>query len=339
MNDITSELLEAHIAHELKLFNEEEFQKTIETWVNSTWENLSDIITDEWLSVDHIMVYIQKYVQDWPISAGITEIAGECSRQFLSNPIHSKTKLSDIFPHDLWDYIVEKNANKDSVLQKEAHKIINSTVFSKMLSDALYYGIRSYILEENVVMKTFPPIASILKRGKKVVIGALPNLEGNIENNIKKFIEENLESSISRSEKYLMRYSEKLIQGYGDEIWEGVFTKPITEHIKSVNDEDMEDYIIFGLDFWQNFRKTEFFYETSREAVQIIFDKYKDFSVPEMLTDLGISKKIITEEGFRSCAPLIKKLMDSGKLENMIRTHLESFYHSDAAEKILQFPK
>lgn len=337
MNVIASRLLEAHVDFEMNLLKEENLRQTIETRINSAWENLENVPVRNWVSVELLLFYMKRYVVDFPISGAVTEIIGECSRRFLSFPVHSTTQLKDIFDRELWDYIVEKSASMESFRESQFHRITNSQVFTETLSDAIYNGIKSYLLEENLLMKAFPQLSSFLQQGKKTAVKGRPEVESTVQESIKRFIADNIERKIQRSEKYVSHFFTKdRLMDYGDEIWDNTFHLPLAEHFSQITEDDMEDFIIFGYEFWTKFRKTPFFEEVYTEIIHIIFEMYQDFSVPEMLVDLGFTKSILVEEGYQSLAPVIKTLQESERLERFVRAHLESFYQSSEVDTILK---
>ncbi|MBF0353429.1 MAG: hypothetical protein HQM11_20550 [SAR324 cluster bacterium] len=330
MEDLRSRLLEAHVNHELQRFQDNTLPATIQTWVNFILDSLKDVAVHEWLSPEKINETIKKYAVDFPISGGVTEVVGECSRKFLDFPIHASTELKDIFNREQWDYIVEKLANMETFRNRKIHQMLNSQVGIQTVTDILFQSIKEYLFNENILVKTFPGIARLLQQGRQAV-ESMPEFENSLSRNIHLFIENNLGKILKNSEKYIqVHLTRERLMDYGDEVWNTYFNKSLSKHFGEITSEDMEDFLIFGFDFWLYFRKTTFFIEVYQEIVQLIWEKYKDFSVLDMLEDLGITRTVILEEVQNSGIPILRKLRTTGKMEQLVRLHLESFYQSNA---------
>ena len=65
------------------------------------------------------------------------------------------------------------------------------------------------------------------------------------------------------------------------------------------------------------------------------FDKYGEFTLRELLDELGIGREIMRREALRFAPPVLATLHEKGLLEPYVRRHLEGFYRSDAALAIL----
>ena len=116
------------------------------------------------------------------------------------------------------------------------------------------------------------------------------SLEVAIENKVKSYIESNLESTIRRSEKSLINYfDETRIVDTGEEIWESIAETKLSKYFTAIDDNDMEDFIVIGYDFWLHFRKTKYFKGIYTELVKYFFKKYGDKELDVILEDIGVT--------------------------------------------------
>ncbi len=162
------------------------------------------------------------------------------------------------------------------------------------------------------------------------------SLEVAIESKVKSYIESNLESTIRRSEKSLINYfDETRIVDTGEEIWESIAETKLSEYFSTIDDNDMEDFIVIGYDFWLHFRKTKYFKGIYTELVKYFFKKYGDRELDVILEDIGVTEEMVIGELIEIIAPGIEKALSIGYLEERIRARLEDFYFSKKAAALI----
>jgi hypothetical protein len=84
-------------------------------------------------------------------------------------------------------------------------------------------------------------------------------------------------------------------------------------------------------EFWQRYRKTEFFRRISSEAIDHFFRKYGQATVAAVIDDMGVNERMVTSEVLALVQPMLDQAARSGALERSIRGRLEAFYRSSAA--------
>ncbi len=337
--DILHRLLEAHVAWELDQFKNDGYRQTIKQEVSAIFEWTQKIKLNDIVTAPQIIGLIKRNVVDLPIAGGVTELSGEMSQKVLASRHNKKTQLQDIFPRNQYDDIIDKVVSLESARNTLIHRIVTSTAYSRQISELLFNGIKEYVLEENIIARKVPGVSSLIKMGKFAVSKTLAPLESLIEETVKSYIESNLELTLRRSEKSLVAYfNENRIVDAGEQIWDAVSEKHLSDYFSTIDANDMEDFIIIGYDFWQHFRKTRYFEGIYTELVKYFFKKYGNKELDVILEDVGVSEKMVVEELCEVVSPGIETALSMGYLEERIRARLSSFYGSKQAAAALSPP-
>ncbi|MBC2716481.1 MAG: hypothetical protein HF978_14345 [Desulfobacteraceae bacterium] len=336
MHDLIHQFLEAHVAHELNRFKDNGYIQTIKEEVSAVFEWVKKIKLKDVMPVEQILGLIKRNVVELPVAGGVTELAGEMSQKVLASRQNKKTSLEDIFARKQYDDIVDKVVSLKKARDDSIRRFVNSSVYSQQISEVLFTGIKEYMLAENIIAKKVPGVSSLIKVGKFAVNKTMPSLEVAIEKKVKSYIESNLENTIRRSEKSIINYfDETRIVDTGEEIWESIAKTKLSEYFSAIDDNDMEDFIIIGYDFWLHFRNTKYFKGIYTELVKYFFKKYGDRELDVILEDIGVTRKMVINELIEIIAPGIEKALSIGYLEERIRARLESFYLSKKAASII----
>ncbi|MBF0450161.1 MAG: hypothetical protein HQK75_05625 [Candidatus Magnetomorum sp.] len=331
-NEQKIELLENHVQFELDRLMGEGYKQTIEEEISAAFEWFNKIQLQDLVTSEQIIELIRRIVIEAPVSGGITELAGEMSRNVLTSLQNQKTLLEDIFAQKQFDEIIDKAA----ILKKARNEIINrvmgSATYAKLITNIVYTGIKGYLLMENIIPKQIPIIPGLVKKGLDIVNNVIPLLtvlEAAIDHRLKTYIENNIEKMVRRSKLFLIEFlDDNQILETGDEIWEAIAKNPLSEYFSNIDSNDMEDFIIIGFEFWFHFRRTPYFEEISKELVQYFFKKYGNEYLDVLLDDLGVTKEMIIYEIIEMLSPAIQTLLSTGYLEERIRARLSAFYLS-----------
>lgn len=340
MSDLIHQILEAHIEHELNRFKDEGYKQTIEEEVTAIFEWVKKIKLKDIVTADQILGIIRRNVVELPVAGGVTELAGEMSQKVLASRLNKKTALEDIFDRKQYDDIIDKVGSLQNARKDLIRRLVNSSVYSRQISEVLFVGIKEYILSENIIAKKVPGMSSLIKVGKFAVNKTMHSLEVAIENKVKSYIESNLGNTIKRSERSLNDYFNKTqIVDMGEEIWESIASAKLSEYFSTIDANDMEDFIVIGYEFWLHFRKTPYFKGIYTELVKHFFKKYGDRELDVILEDVGVTREMVIHELTEIIAPGVEKALSIGYLEERIRARLESFYLSANAASLVEKKK
>jgi len=357
MKDLITKLLEAHIEHELNAFKNGAYKKKVREEISTLFRWITHIKLKDISNPEQINEFIQRKVVDSPVPGGITELIGEMSRKVLTSIHNEKTLFEDIFLRKQFDIIMDKGISLTEVRTFLIKKILNSTVYSKLISTMIYTAIKEYLITESKMAQNIPGLSSLIHIGKNTVNiaeslpmvssvinvckesinDAFPLFETEIENRIISYIETTLESRIQHSENFLLELlNEKHLNTLTDQIWDLISKNSLSDYYSTLNANDMEDFILIGYDFWLHFRKTPYFKNIYQELVSYFFEKYGDNEIDIIIEDMGVDEEMVINDIIQLISPGIETALDIGYLEERIRYRLESFYFSEKAASLLK---
>ena len=336
MKDILERLLEAHVRHELARFKGPRVRKAVEQEVNAAFQWTREVRLNDLVTPEMVLAVIRRNVVDLPLSGGAAELAAEMSRRVLASRHNRKTTLGDIFARKAFDDIVEKAVGLRNARSRLIHLSVHTSAYTGLISDVVYTLIKDYLLKGSLLARRMPGMHSLTRLGKEAVNRAIPDLELTMETRIKEFIQTNLTKTLSLSEGFLLEFlEENRIVEIADEIWNSVAGVPLSEHFSFIDADDMEDFIVIGIEFWQHFRKTRYFQDIYTEIVRAFFEKYGSKEVSVILEDVGITRQMVIEEITEILTPGIRKALETGYLEQRIRERLTDFYRSKKAASLV----
>jgi len=336
MNDTLQRLLEAHVRHELARFKGPRLKKDVEREVNAAFEWVQQVRLKDLVTPETVLSVIRRDVVELPLAGGTAELAGEMSRRVLSSRHNRRATLQDIFPRKTFDDIVDKAVGLRNAGSRMIHLSVHTAAYTGLISDVVYTLIRDYMLKGTLLARRMPGVQSLSRLGREAVGKAMPDLELAVESRIKEFIQSNLKRTLARSERFLLEFlSGDRIVEIADQVWGSVAAVPLSEHFSSIDAEDMEDFLIIGIEFWEHFRKTSYFQGIYTEIVRAFFQKYGGRDVSVILEDMGVTRQKVIEEILEIVTPGIRTALETGYLEQRIRQRLAGFYDSKKAASLV----
>jgi hypothetical protein len=336
MKKTLERLLEAHVRHELARFKGSRLRKAVEQEVNAAFEWIQEVRLVDLVTPETVLSVIRRDVVELPLSGGAAELAGEMSRRVLSSRHNRKTTLEDIFARKPFDDIVDKAVGLRNARSRLIHLSVHTAAYTGLISDVLYTLIRDYMLKGTLLARRMPGVHSLSRLGREAVNKAMPDLELAVETRIKEFIQFNLKKTLALSERFLLEFLEgDRIVEIADQIWDSVARVPLSEHFGTLDADDMEDFIIIGIEFWEHFRKTSYFRGIYTEIVRAFFQKYGKKEVSVILEDVGVTRQMVVEEIMQVVSPGVRKALETGYLEQRIRERLADFYSSKKVSSLV----
>ncbi|MGH8460969.1 MAG: hypothetical protein ACRESS_05135 [Stenotrophobium sp.] len=328
-------LLDAHVHFVLNRLKGESLQALVEIELDAALVNAGHLTLNDCVTRKMIKETALTYAADLELGGGIPELVGDIARVLYAHEAHAHTRFGDILSDTGFGEILDKALELKSLRRKLVHEAIANPLYATFASDLLYHGIKGY-LAQNAVTRNIPGASSMLKLGKSVMSKATPGLEASIEDSLKKYISKTVRSTTSGSAKFLLDHADDdTIREIAFGMWDRLKHSKIAVLRDDISSLDVEDGFVSAYEFWRALRKTDYYRTLIGAGIDSFFDKYGDLSLAELLEDLGISRPMMIAEAMRYAPHVLKALNRKKMLEPLIRRNLESFYHSAAAQAIL----
>jgi len=336
MDHLTLALLEAHVQHELSRFSSKNSRMMIREETAAVFQALRTSKLNDILKPEQIIEIIARNVVAFPITQAITALAADIGERVLKHDQNQSTALRDIIPRGISDATIKKISTLKRARQELVHRLVSSSVYSQQISEALFSGIKEYLLTENILAQKVPGLASLIKFGKFAVNKTLHPLELAVEKTVKAYIEANLGNTLKRSETSINDHFEspEIIE-LSAQIWATIAKDKVSEYFELLDTDDLGEFIAIGMDFWLHFRSTAYFRNIYTDIVMQFFDKHGDRELSNIASDFGLTEKRISAELQHLLPPVFATLLANGFLEERIRARLQHFYQAPRTAKLL----
>ena len=233
----------------------------------------------------------------------------------------------EVVPREVYDSVIEILIGLKALRLRITHQIVSNSVYSMLISDVLYHGIKDFVLTENMLAKNIPGASSLVKLGRKSLNVAAPKLETGIDKQLVKFINANIQTTIAQSETFLDNTLDApTMRKLGGEVWDANAARTMAEVCGDIDAAAVDAAIDVARQFWLHYRQTELFHALVAEIVEGFFERYGERDVRALLEEMGVTQDVILEEAYAFAIPVIERGLETGYLERRIRKRLGAFY-------------
>jgi len=340
MKDATQDraraLLDAHVAYVLEQTRGPALAAFIDNEIDAALRDAESIRLDEAVSRDLIKATVHTYAIDLEVSGAIPELVGDISRALLTHETHGRTSLHDLVSDRIFEQFLEKLLELRELREWVVHEIVAQPMYAEVATDTLIEAMHGYVASRTSRASRVPGVAAALRAGRKLGGDALPRLEDAIDESIREYLKKHLVEILGRSERFLIaHFDEERVRALLLEVWDAVKKRKVDSALGTVSARDVEDLFVIGYEYWRELRGTEFYRGMIDGGIDGVFDKYGDFTLRELLEELGITREIMRQEAMRFGPYVIERLHEKGMVEPYVRRHLAGFYESDVVSGIL----
>lgn len=330
----TDAMLEAHVRYELQRLSRRHLKQTIKEEVGAALEWLAEVRINAVASEAEVLAAIRRNVIRMPIPAEVKTAMRENVALVYDALLQDTTTAEDLLSREVFDAIVEIIIGLEDLRGEITHQVVSSSVYSRLISNVLYHGIKSFLLTENVLAKNIPGASSLVRLGRRSLNAASPKLEGGIDRQLIKFINANLQETIAESETFLdTALDPTLMRKLGDEVWATNASTEIGELTAYVDTDSLRASVDVVENFWLHYRQTPLFANLVAEVVRHFFARYGEQDVRSFLATMAITEDVAMREANALIMPWLEQARDSGYAERRLRARLGAFYAQyDATE-------
>jgi hypothetical protein len=332
MIELAEKLLSAHVQHELARLQGDPLSRTLEEQVSATFRWFAQIKLDDVATHAQIIGVMERYVSEFRVGGGIAELAGEMAQLVLSSPASASTRVDQILP----DASYEEFATKLVGLSNAWHEL-----FKLVSESAAFAEISGQLVSRALVglMLARKPARSKSRSAlaRKLQEQVLPAAAQRLTKLITRSFAKQKQRFAQESQKHMVETLDPVrLRAILDEIWDAVSPMRLSEAFALIDGYDLEDLVVLGYEFWQGYRKSDYFRQISSEMVEHFFEKYGQGSVASLIEDMGVNEQMVGHELITFLGPIFARARETGFLEQHIRARLEPFYRSPALNEILR---
>lgn len=328
-------LLEAQLQFYLNDLTGNALKQLVKAEAEYAFDVLTEVTLSKAVSKKKVAKTAHRYAIDMEIGGAIPELFGEIAQVIYTFEQSETTPIGDLVSDEIAEAFINKVFEQNSVLDHTVNNVRSSKAFRDFITDLVVTVMKGYLAEQSGWLKS-----GTVSKGTKVLrnwIGNVaPELEDTVENQIRKITESAVENSLEMFDEVMES------QQYRDTahnttlaLWDQVKTWPVSRFRTYVSEEDLQDFMVLGYEFWHEFRHTEYLENCIQTGVDFVFKKYGRKPIGELLTDFGIEREMVIGEILNYAPDLAKLIESTGLAEAFLRRHLTRFYESTEAKAIL----
>lgn len=320
-------LLDAHLQFCLQQLAPERLNPLLREELAELYQQLDRISLGEALAADKIKITAHRYALEMDYGGGIPELFGEIAHLIYQHPAQDSTTLGAIFQHALAQEFFEKAFEADGIIDRFLQKVQKSTPFQGFLSDVILLALKGYVLEENVLVKKIPVLASSLQKLRDLLDDRFNGVQDNIAQTTRTLLGASIDRTLGMLDQLLDHdsYREQALDATLN-LWDEMRRQPVSQFREFTSAQDLQEWMVLGYEFWRRFRQTEYLKTFINTAVDFVFSKYGDESLQKILTDFGVTYEMIEREILHYSEGLAGLAVNKGIAETLLRRHLERFY-------------
>ncbi len=335
MHPLAQTLLDAHTRQLLQQLSTEQLQQTVPSEITAVISAIADRPIVTLVDLDALKRLLRQQILQRPAPDLLRQINLDLARHLLALPLQRQTRVADLVASGHIETLIDRLLDLEDLRRDVVNAVLASPVYSDVLSDLLYNGIRDYLLEDNILTKKVPGMSSLMKLGKGMV-NRMGGLEEGIERTIKQTIAKNLRASLELSEQLIEkackgpRLRQTLL-----EAWTKARGLSLDKFTAYVGERELVDTESMLHTFWEDVRQTPYASTLLNAIVDAIAASLAELTLAQTLAQLDLDVAAIGTEVLACIEPALAQLRQSGHLEQRLRAHLSLFYASPEVTQLL----
>lgn len=334
---VLARLRDAHVEHVMRQLSGDELRDQLALEVEALYERLQSVTLSEIAPAERVQAYLVTLVQTAPITPELKETVVAIGQALRSADTNKDVKLGHFITRGHYDRVVQQLAQLDELRGQLIRSVMASPLYSGLISDVLYYGIKDYLLSENNVAMKVPGMGSLMKLGKGVLDKAAPNLEHAAEKAIKGYIQGNIKRTLSISEKFLDNaLNASNIVKVSDHFWTMANETTLRDVVKRLPEDQWEKSASLIEEIWRDVRLSPHVSAWIGEGVQAFYQENGQKALAPWLAALGYDRQWVTLHLQQWVPELVERDVVRAYLRERVKAQLSAFYESDAAQAAVQ---
>jgi hypothetical protein len=320
-------LLSAHIEYELQQYAPKRLPAAVQDEVAALYTWLATIRVADLVQPHQLTAWLQRNVLARPIPPAVVDFVQENLLVALELVQDDQTHVEEILPKPAFGRTVAAISQLSEMRREIIHEIVSSSVYSRLVANVLYHGIKTFLVTENGMARAIPGATSLFRLSQNALNATVPQVEKNVDKQLIAFIDDNIQQTVAQSEDFLDRTLDaELVQHMGDELWESLRSTTLARLTRTLD----KDAVAAGSDAvqgtWEQLRTTAIAEDIVQAVVRSFFLRYGRQDVRKLLELIGLDEQTASEELLALAVPLVEQARADGYLEARIRARLAPFY-------------
>lgn len=343
-SQLSQQLLDLHVAHELQRLNPTQIEKDIKAEISAFMSLAAEQKLNDFLTAEQLISNVHGAVTLQPkIDKTIKKIV----IAIYNDKAHEKNSLSNLLGDKELEQFLDKLLNLEILRNELIQSALHNKIVKEIITDLLYSGISRYIAQSNALAKKVPGAKTMMNIGKGFINKAAPDLEDRLEYQIKKTIGITMPEIMAQTEKFIAKsVDDELIKEITFEVWNSLKDKPLAGFKNFIKESDVQEITELVLQQihsdangdGDNNKATNSHYLLSliETGIKTFYKEYGNKKLSALMKDIDLSEDYLNEQLSGILPSIVESLKTSGHLEQRLRARLADFYSSTAAQDLLK---
>ena len=230
------------------------------------------------------------------------------------------------------DKIAQYVASKSGHRQRLIKAVVNNPAFSAMITQLIQHAIQDYA-DNSVIAKSVPGVSRFMKMGKSVLENVT---DTNLDSAVSRYLQKNILKFSQMGEHVLnQHFDDHKLYHFQANLWHKIKSMPVAVLKNYIEVQDLPETVGLGHEIWDHIRQSDYLKQQVHDGVYAWYIRNQERPFDLLLRDLNIDEALIQQELQDLLNPLMQQLISSQYLRERARAHLELFYYSEEAQRIL----
>lgn len=334
--DIAERLLEAQVQWIISEVSGDRLAQVIERDTVDVYALADTMIVGEVVdkaAVKASALVVIDVIQKNPVSESVVEALADAIYDLSAN---EKYHLGDVISREPVKQLVTKILGMHTMFEKGLERFTESPVVATVASHFVNRIVTDFAEQSREKAEKIPGMKGLLAFGDKTV--------GKVMSAGDRAFGQVIGDATASAAQYALRRTNNAILGVIEnspveegamELWDLFAKEPVGDLRQFLSREDLRELAVIGYELITTTKNHEYLAELVDEVVEVIFAHYGEYTITQLVTELGFTADVMRQEITRFAPAVVEAAKRNGALEAHVRSRLAPFFSSDAVQEIL----
>jgi hypothetical protein len=318
---LAQQLLDAQVEHTYQRLISPEAIDILTAQMDEILRRAEHFELNQVVSRESIRGVVRTYAFELNLGAGVLELIGAMAQRLHEVASVNAPSLKQLMPQssiEQWiDKIIELKGLRQQLGQRLAQSQVAQTVFTQILSTIIRRQIPTWVeaWRERFDTQLQDRLPKFFQRFTNQNQQLSDWLAGQL-----------VETLQQHSSRLIVDLSDDELRDVFEQIWYGIKNLAISSFGEGLAPLDIEEFFVLVYEDWRRLRHEEYVQRLIITGVDVFFEVYGDYSLVDLLCEVGITRQHMIGEIVRFAPPVLDALVDSGDLRELLAMQFEPFY-------------
>jgi hypothetical protein len=328
---LAQQLLDAQVRYVRERLTGEQSIQTMTQAMDDILARAEHFCLQDVVSCDSIRGVVKTYAFELNLGGGVLELIGAIARQLHQHLQDHAPTLGQLMTTQSIDQWIEKIIELAPLRQQLAQQLIKSDTIGRILVQVLSLMLQQQFphwlkqLTERVDQHANQP-----KRFAKIFQRLAQQ-----EDQLSEWVVEQLAARIQHNGSIIIALDDVELRDLLNQIWYAIRELKLDYLAENLSPIDIEDFFVLVYEDWRRLRTHDFIQNLILTGVDTFFDIYGEYSLIELIDEVGITRQHMIGEIVRFAPPVLSALEQSGDLDGLLRSQIQPFFQAPETIRLI----